>query len=441
MTSCAQRASSGLSIQNLRAYTTRFGRSYWVFFCAAFCMDLGFGLFIFLFNLYLTNLHFDERILGRIMACFTLGNVAGTIPGMVAAQRYGLRRLLLLSFCLTPILSVLRIFILQPQAQFALAFFSGSALCAWPICFAPIITQVTREDNRAAGFSLAFAAGIGLGSLAGITGGCVPGLLHSSVPHLSLINGIRGVLLLACAAVGLGVVPLSLLRLEDRAAVQPRRARIAPPFLFRFLPAFVLWSVVTGSFPLFGAVYLQKALGIPLGRLGAVFAGSQLAQFTAVLCAPILLKRLGTANGIASAQLTTGFFLVLIAVARFVPAAVCFYLLYFAAQFMCGPGIYQMLMEHVPEQERSTASALQNLSGALCQAGTVAITGACIVTHGYRAVLIGDACIAAAAAALFVLLGLRTQDSEGELSTCDRRAATLLALSQGADLSAQKAGK
>ncbi|HVU48592.1 MAG TPA: MFS transporter [Terracidiphilus sp.] len=441
MTTHGQRVLRGLPIQGLRTFTARFGHGYWTFFSAAFCMDLGFGLFIFLFNLYLTDLHFDERVIGRIMACFTLGNVAGTIPGMLMTRRYGLRAMLLFTFCLAPILSVLRIFFLEPHAQLTLAFLTGAMLCGWPICFSPVIAQVTRDDNRAAGFSLAFAAGIGLGSLSGIAGGYVPELLHFSALHLSLINGIRFVLVLACATVAFGILPLTRLALRHHLSEQYKSTRIIHPFLLRFLPAFVIWNIVTGSFPVFGAIYLQKVLGIPLGGLGAVFAGSQLAQFTAVLCAPVLLKRFGNANGIAMAQLSTAFFLVLIATTRFMPAAVCFYLLYFATQFMCGPGIYQMLMERVPEGERSTASALQNLSGALCQAGTAAITGACIVAYSYRVVLIGDACVAIAAALLFVLLGTHIRNADDDCRSCDLPSPTLLVLPKSADLAAQKAVK
>jgi len=418
----------------LRVLAAKFRRNYWAFFSAAACMDLGIGLFMFLFNLYLTDLHFNEGMIGRIMACFTLGNVAGTIPGMMATRRYGLRPMLLFTFCLTPVLAVLRIFFLEQHAQFVLAFLMGSTLCGWPICFSPVIVQVTDESNRASGFSLAFAAGIGLGSLAGLGGGYVPEILHSGMLHLSLLQGIRVVLMAACAMVVLGIAPLARLSLSKPATSPDRRVRIVHPFLLQFLPAFVLWNVVTGSFPIFGAVYLQKSLGIPLGRIGAVFAGSQLAQVMAVLCAPMLLKRLGVANGIAAAQLGTGIFLVLIAATRFVPAAVCFYLLYFAAQFMCGPGIYQMLMERIPEEERSTASALQNLCGALCQSGTAAITGACIVAYSYRTVLIGDACIAVVAALLFVWLGLRMHGTQGEMDLRDRSGAGILA-----DLGTQKA--
>ena len=98
-------------------------------------MDFGFGLFFFLFNIYLTDLHFDERFLGRVMACFTVGNMAGTFPGMMIARRFGLKPLLITTFLLAPILCALRVLIIWPQAQIPLAFAAGMALSGWPICF------------------------------------------------------------------------------------------------------------------------------------------------------------------------------------------------------------------------------------------------------------------------------------------------------------------
>ncbi|WP_058186857.1 MFS transporter [Terracidiphilus gabretensis] len=405
---------SALSIARLRAAVGGFSRGYWTFYAAAFCMDIGFGLFFFLFNLYLTDLHFDESVIGRAMACLTLGNVAATIPATILVRRYGLRPLLLITFTVLPLLCVMRTTILWLPAQYGLAFLTGAALCGWPICFSPAIAALTTTKNRATGFSIAFATGIGLGSLAGIAGGFLPRFFQSALPHATLIDGIRIVLQMACVLTFLGVLPLLRLSFprnpEPREPASPKkRIRIFHPFLLRFLPPFVLWNVVTGSFPIFGAIYLQKSIGIPLTSLGAVFSGSQLLQFCAVLLAPFLFRRIGLTRAIAAAQVTTAIFLILIAITRFAPFAVSFYLLYFAAQFMCSPGIYSLLMDSVPEEERSTASATQNLSGALCQAATQAVTGISIVAFGYRPVLFANAGAALIAALLF--LGLKIQNS------------------------------
>jgi MFS family permease len=389
----------------------RFSPEFWTFFAAAFFFDLGFGLFFFLFNLYLTDLHFNERAVGYIAASLTLGNVVATLPVTFLARRYGLQPLLLFSFLSAPLICMARVLILWGPAQIALAFATGMALCCWPVCFSPAIAALTEERNRTSGFSIMFATGIGMGTFAGLLGGYIPELLHSGRMHLSILGGIRIVLLLSCGVFLLGAWPLWKLKLRDRLPEPGQRMRLHP-FLLRFLPPFVLWNVVTGSFPAFGAIYLQQVLKIPLGRLGMVFSASQLAQFAAVLAAPLLFRRRGLIKGIALAQVCTAIFLVLIGATKMVPAAVCFYLAYNAMQFMCGPGIYNLLMNRIPEQERSTASAVQNLTGAICQAGTQALTGLCIVQFGYSPVLMANAGFAVVAGLLF--LGIREQAKSAE---------------------------
>ena len=386
-----------------------FSPGYWRFFVAAFCMDLGFGLFFFLFSLYLTDLGFSELFIGQVVACLTLGNVAGTIPATFIARRKGLRPLLLVTFAAVPLVCMLRILIVWPHAQLALAFFSGVGLCGWPICFSPTIAALTDERNRAKGLSIGFAAGIGLGTIAGIVGGHVPEILNHTTLRLPMIDGIRIVLFVSCVITALGLVPLRALSLPHVPPSERRHVRLFNPFLKRFLPGFLLWNIVTSSFPVFGAVFLQKSLGMPLGELGVVFSASQFMQFTAVALAPLLFQRLGIAKGVAVAQLGTALMLLLMSRTQTVALAVSFYLIYFATQFMCSPGIYSLLMDSVPAAERSSASAVQNLSGALCQAGSAALTGIGIVNLGYHKILIVNAIVALLAALTFFLLGRRLQ--------------------------------
>jgi MFS family permease len=380
----------------------RYSADFWRFFAAALFFDFGFGLFFFLFNLYLTDLHFNERIIGQIIASLTLGNVVGTIPAMILVRRCGFRKPLLLSFLVAPLICGARVFVLWPPAQIGLAFSTGLALCCWPICFSPAVAKFTNEQNRASGFSIVFATGIGSGCLAGLAGGYLPRLLQTAGSGPSPIAGIRAVLLCSCGAAMLGAWPLGRLAHDATPARLADGIRLFHPFLLRFLPPFILWNVVTGSFAVFGAVYLQKVLGLALNRVGAVFSVSQLLQFVAVLSTPLLYRRFGTIKGIALGQIMTAAFLLLIFSTRTVPLSVAYFLAFNGAQWMCSPGIYRYLMEHIPEEERSTASAVQNLSGALCQAGTAALTGICIVQFGYPAVIAGNAAIALLAALLFL---------------------------------------
>ena len=44
----------------------KLSRSFWVFFAVAFCFDLGFAVYFFLFNLYLVDFRFNERTIGLV---------------------------------------------------------------------------------------------------------------------------------------------------------------------------------------------------------------------------------------------------------------------------------------------------------------------------------------------------------------------------------------
>ena len=143
----------------LRGYNLR--RRFWLFFTAALCWDAGFGLYFFLFNLYLLDFHLNERAIGLINGALSLGVVSGTLPAGILTRRFGARRLLLLCFLVAPILGVLRAIFVWEPAAIALAFIAGVVMCIWTVCFLPVTASLTSESNRAAATGLIFSVGIG----------------------------------------------------------------------------------------------------------------------------------------------------------------------------------------------------------------------------------------------------------------------------------------
>ncbi len=377
---------------------------FWIFFTAALFFDFGFGLYFFLFNVFLANLHFNEKIIGLVTSALVLGNVAGTIPVSLLIQKFGLQRILLGCFIAAPLLSVARLLVFSMQAQLSLAFFTGVALSCWPVCFSPVAAKLTSENNRVSAFSILFATGIGSGTIAGLVGGYLPTMIKATSGVNHLADSMRPVLLLACAVAMCGIWPISKLRLGKTERIAGPQSRLIHPVLVRFLPAFALWCFVTGSFTPFAAVFLQQHLKMPLKNVGLIFSGSELVQFAAVLLAPMLYKRFGTIVGIMCTQIATGVAVFALGHSQTASMAVFCYLAYTGVQYMSGPGFYSMLMSRLPDGERSKASAVQNITGALSQAAAAAITGSLLVRYGYPAVLSGNAIVALAAALLLVIL-------------------------------------
>ncbi len=379
----------------------RFSTDFWVLFTAALLWDFGIGLYFFLFNLFLVNLHYKENIVGLVTGTLTLGNLAGSIPMSMLARRIGLSNTLVFGFVSAPLLCILRTLAAWLPAQIGLAILAGAALSCWPVCFSPTLVRLTTEDNRVSGFSIIFATGIGSGSLAGLVAGHVPGMIRSATRVTHLLGDLQLVLLFACVVAMLGIVPLRMLHLGPTQDSGKQSPQIFHPFLFRFLPPFVLWSMVTGSFVPFAAVYLQQRLRLSLANVGGVFSASEFAQFAAMLLAPLLFRRLGTVAGVISTQLATGAALLVVGRTHSMQGAVTSYLCYMSVQYMSGPGIYSLLMNRLPDEERGTASAVQNIAGSLSNAAAAIITGNMIVRYGYSSVFTGIAAIAVLAALLF----------------------------------------
>jgi MFS family permease len=374
------------------------GRQFWIFFTAALLFDFGIGLYFFLFNLFLLNLRFDERSMGMISAALTLGNVAGTVPVSILARRFGLQKLLLFCFIAAPTLSICRTLTMWMPAQIGLALLTGVALSSWPVCFAPAIAGLTEESNRVFGFSIAFATGIGTGTLAGFAGGFLPRMLQRVHVVSQSTDGMRLILVAASLVAMIGLWPVSNLKLGISPPSRRDKSPLVHPYLRRFLPAFAIWSIVTGSFIPFAPVFFQKKVGMSLEHVGEIFAASQLAQFCAVLIAPLLYRKVGSIVGIVYAQIASAGLIIALACSQSTSLAVACYLAYTAVQFTAGPGFYGTLMSRVPEANRSSASAWQNVVGALSQAGSAALTGMLVVRFGYGLVFSANAILAVFAA-------------------------------------------
>lgn len=376
---------------------------FWIFLTASLFFDLGFSIFFFLFNLYLLDYGFNERSLGILTSAMAVGSIVGTIPAGMLAERFGIRRMLLVCIVLVTSISVMRALIAQSAAQIILAFLSGAGLCIWAVCLSPAVARLTTRENRPFAFSLVFSAGIGVGAIGGLAGGTLPGWLGRMRLSTQPAGANRLALLIACGIAALGAWPISRLRFAAESR-RLRPPRLFHPFLIRFLPAIAAWSLVTGSFSPFANVYFARHLHLPLQHIGLVFSISQLTQVAGVLVAPIVFRRFGLIAGIMYTQLATSAALCYLGVTRGAWVAAAIYLSYTTAQWMSEPGMYSLLMNNVASEERSRAAALNFFVISLVQAIASASAGASIVRFGYPTVIGVIAGVAAGAAILFRLL-------------------------------------
>ena len=366
----------------------RFSRNFWTFFFAAFFFDAGFGIYYFLFNLYLLDLHFQERAIGLINGALTLGAVLCILPAGMLGRKYGVRPVMLVCLTVAPVVGVLRTLAMQLPAQIALAILGGAAMSLWGVCFLPAVARLTEEKNRAAAFSLIFSVSVGSSALGGALCAHLPAWMASAGSRMPSWQIQRLILIGAAllAAVGLAFV----LRLQlpndtkaDDGSLQGWKHLLNSSFLRRYIPLMAAWSAMIAAFVPFANVYLTKSLHLGLARIGTVFLISQLVQlFSGLVTAP-LFRWMGLQRGIAATQIVTGALLLLMAAAQHATGAVAFYLCFSAAQWMSSPGMYNLLMRGTPDSERSTAASAVMFTNALVSSGATALAGLGFASFGY----------------------------------------------------------
>ena len=372
------------------------GRGFWLFFTAALFWDAGFGVYFFLFNLYLLDFHLNERTIGLINGALSLGLLAGMLPAVILARRIGARRLLLLCFLGAPVVGVLRAIFVWEPAAIALALIAGVVMCVWPVLFLPVTASLTSESNRAAATGLIFSVGIGATAFGVAATGYLSrwvGILGSGLGPADVK---RVVLLVSSGVVALGSI--ALMRLPELSTAPPQTVALREQFsvlrqsfLRRFLPCIALWSSLLGAFTPFAAVYFAQQRHVSLSHVGLIFSASQLAQLIGGLLVPLVERGLGLTRGVVISQLATG---ILLAATVLCPSpAWCIVLFcgYSAAQWICSPAMYTLLMNNVAEADRAGASALIMFGNYLLTAAATSATGFLLLRLGYPATMVGIA--------------------------------------------------
>jgi putative nucleotidyltransferase-like protein/MFS transporter len=366
----------------LHTVAANLSRGFWTFLAASFCFDLGMFIFAFLYNLYLLDRGFNERLIGAMTGATTVGNIACTIPAAIIINRFGLRKSLMVSLFLLPSLSAARVLFLSKPALLAFGFLAGMVTTIWVVALSPAITRVTTERNRSLAFSIAFAISIGNGVFANLIASRMPGWFAHLRPSVSSGQLKEMALVTACTIVALGLLPVSRLAFSEASEVKtpiyPRN-----PFFRRFFPAVALWSLVGGSLAPFANVYFSHHLRMPLERIGLVFSLANLFQVLALLAAPLLFRKVGLVTGIAGAQFGTAITLGVLAATSGVGLASITYVVYTGVLYMSEPGLFSLLMSRVAPAEQAGASALNLLVLFCAQAIAEAAAGASLTRFGY----------------------------------------------------------
>jgi MFS family permease len=372
--------------------TNTFGTQFWTFLAAAVLFNFALFIFFLLYNLFLSDHGYTLQALGDMNGAARLGSLAGTLPAAWIAHRIGLRKALLGAIAGTVLLTLARAYVVASGPVISLAFLASAVFSIWAVIMAPSIASAVDQKRRTTAFSLFFSMMFATGIVGNWVAGRIPGWVH----------GKQAALVVSAVLCATALIPA--LRLKGGTADAPG-TRIYPRsgFLWRFLAAFAVWHLATGTFNPFNNLYLAR-LKFSVADIGSIFSASQVLQVIAVLFAPVVIRGLGLVTGIVWMMAATALSLTGLASEPLGSQAVLIYSAYMACQWMSEPGLNTLLMNHVEEKERSGAAAMSYLVAFSAQAIAAFGGGALFEHFGFGPVLLGAAAAAGLAAWMFKVL-------------------------------------
>ncbi len=377
---------------------TGFEKGFGPFLLAGALFDVGEFLFVLLYNLYLLDRGFREDVLGLVAAAMTVGMLAGTPLAAIVERKAGLRGLLIIGAVGGAIATVLRTVSMTRINLLGSAALNGIFFAFWAVAFAPVVAALTRPRNRSIAFGFVTAMGMSIGIAAGFLGARLPQWI-SSIFACSVTGGKKGAIFLGSGLVLLAAIPALRLRIPGRqqhgAVTYPRG-----PFVRKFLMALFLWIAATTSFNSFGTAYLSLRLHMSLQEIGTAFSTGQALQVCAMMCGPLLVRRLGDGRYVFLTALGTAIMLMLLAFGQGW-MAIALYLGYLTLQYMNEPSLFGLLMNNAEEGQRTGASSLMFLTMSVAGTLAAAIAGRAITRLGYPICLAVAAIVATIAALVF----------------------------------------
>ena len=339
----------------------------------------------FLYNFYLEALHLPTEVMGHAAAALTAGGLVMLLPAGILTDRAGPQLSITIAAAVLGIGLTLGAVATTPLAVYAAAAVAGAGSGIWRVATPPILMGLTEPGTRAR----AFAWNVGLLVAWGGLGTAIAGLTPGWLEHrwgLAHLPAMRGALILGAVGSAASVLLFRTLRgpLEHTADVTAAAAPAPASANGRMLllvSLVAIWMLGSALAAPFFNIYFSREHGLPIARIGVVFAAVNGAWALVVLASGEAARRFGVGRVLNAALLLFAPAMLGLSVAGNVELAVALYFFQGLIGPVTNPLIDQWLLGQTsPERHglvsswRQVAADLSGMIGASC-GGYVLATG------------------------------------------------------------------
>ena len=338
---------------------------------ANFCTQIGMGVFMVMYNIYIKELGLSESVNGSVVSLNALALVFMLVPAGIISDRLGRKKLIVTGTILTVCMLVLRSLVSTEQSILALAFCTGLVWAFVQVSGVPFLAENSTAQERMHLFSIHFS----LVTVANVIGNLLGGVMADSFQFfgMPIVESIRYALLVGC------VIFLSGLPFMLKVKSPSRKARLAEkkenvtteqakPNLKRNLKMVALFSVSNlligigaGLVIPYLNLYFANRFDASNSSIGLILALGSAMTAVAMLLGPILVKRVGKVKALIIFQFASIPFLFLTAFTNSLLLAAIGFLMRQALMNAGNPITSAIAMEVVDDRYKGFANSVNQM--------------------------------------------------------------------------------
>ncbi|USK43778.1 MFS transporter [Cytobacillus oceanisediminis] len=290
-------------------------------FMANTLTQIGFGIFMVIYNFYIRELGYSESVNGQIISMTALATALILVPAGIASDRIGRKRAMLFGAVATGVAMLFRSMVEMQELLILFAFFTGLTTAFLQVSGIPWLAENSKADQRVHLFSIHFAIMTGANVIGNLSGGIFTDVFSLFVDQLT---SIRITLLIASVFFIAGLVPI--LRFAE-APKDKNDVRGIKGFSFKNLSANNEGVKIIAMF-----AFAQLLIGIGAGlvipylnlyfadrfeasnsTIGIIISLGQAATAFAMIIGPVVVRKVGEVRAVVILQLMSLPFLLLTA--------------------------------------------------------------------------------------------------------------------------------
>ncbi|MEH7123816.1 MFS transporter [Bacillus sp. JJ1773] len=282
--------------------------------------QIGFGIFMVIYNFYIRELGFTERLNGQVISMTALATALILVPAGIMSDRMGRKKAMLFGATATGIVLLFRGVIEIQSLLLLFAFLTGITSAFLQVSLIPWLAENSKPEQRVHLFSMHFAVMTGANVIGNLSGGILTDLFSFFTTSLT---SIRITLIIGGIFFLIGVLPITRFKetSSSTAKIQEKQTTYKKKFYksdgFKMIGLFAIAQLLIGI----GAglvipylnLYFADRFSASNSAIGFIISMGQAATAVAMIIGPIVVRKVGEVKAVVILQLMSLPFLLLTA--------------------------------------------------------------------------------------------------------------------------------